>query len=261
MEETTKVKELIKKLPKILEEHPDIADELFAVLSNKFVTNETLKAYIEKSDERFKTIMETINKRFEEMDRRFNEFLQRFDERTKLVDKKFEEIIETMNRRFEEVDKRFEEMDRRFNQLVLEMREGFARVDRTISALGARWGLMSERAYRNGIRELLHSKLGWKVEQWEVMDKEAVVYGKPSIVEVDLLIKDDVHTLIEIKASVSKSDVAETLRIGTLYEKISKIKPELLIITPFCDEKARIFAKENNVKIITAEELTTTENA
>jgi len=178
------------------------------------------------------------------MDRRFNEFLQRFDERTKLVDKKFEEIIETMNRRFEEVDKRFEEMDRRFNQLVLEMREGFARVDRTISALGARWGLMSERAYRNGIRELLHSKLGWKVEQWEVMDKEAVVYGKPSIVEVDLLIKDDVHTLIEI-----------------LYEKISKIKPELLIITPFCDEKARIFAKENNVKIITAEELTTTENA
>ncbi len=69
--------------------------------------------------------------------------------------------------------------DRKFNEILKE-------IQRRISALGARWGLMSEEAFRNGLRPLLEEELGLKSCE----------------VGVDLAIKDDKVLLIEVSSHV-----------------------------------------------------------
>ncbi len=66
--------EVIKALPSILKEHPEIKVEIYQILSKEYVTRAELKEYIKRSD-----------KRFEEMDKRF------------------ERLIEEINRRFEDL--------------------------------------------------------------------------------------------------------------------------------------------------------------
>jgi hypothetical protein len=70
------------------------------------------------------------------------------------------------------------------------MIKGFELVERHISALGARWGLMSEEAFREGLKGLLEKELGLKVEGWLQHDDKGIVYGYPSNVEIDISVKD-----------------------------------------------------------------------
>lgn len=47
-----------------------------------------------------------------------------------------------------------------------------------LEALGARWGLASERAFREAVRELLR-EAGYAVERWVYFHSEGHVYGQP----------------------------------------------------------------------------------
>jgi len=49
--------------------------------------------------------------------------------------------------------------------------------------------------------------------------------------------------------------VTELLRIKELYEKVRNVKPSLVIVTPFIEEKAREFAEANGVRVYTVEDL------
>ena len=115
---------------------------------------------------------------------------------------------------------------------------------------------MSESAVRNALRGLLSERFGVRVSRWEVFDRDGVVYGRPAMIDVDLVIRDKEHILVEIKSHVRKSDVAELLRISELYEKIEEVKPSLMIVTPFIEEKAREFAETNGITVYTVEDLT-----
>lgn len=55
-------------------------------------------------------------------------------------------------------------------------------LERHISAIGARWGIMSEEAFREGIKGLLDKEFNVKVERWEGHDDAGLVYGYPSVV-------------------------------------------------------------------------------
>ena len=80
-------------------------------------------------------------------------------------------------------------------------------------------------------------------------DDSGTVYGFPSIVEVDLVVKDNLHILIEVKSRVSKGDVATLYRKGLLYERINNIKPKLVILGGFIDEDAYEASEKLNVEL------------
>ena len=82
-----------------------------------------------------------------------------------------------------------------------------------------------------------------------------IVYGHPSEVEVDVLVRDKEHILIEVKSRVSKGDVAELSRIGRLYELKEGVKPRLLIIGGFVDEKALDLARNLKVEVRGVEDI------
>jgi len=107
-------------------------------------------------------------------------------------------------------------MNKRFEALIKEMRSGFQKLKVTLDAIGARWGMQSEEAFREGMKGILQ-ELGfpfYKVEKWKAFDEEGYVYGRPHEVEIDIVIKDDKHYLIEIKSNVSDSDVLKFKKIG-----------------------------------------------
>ncbi|MDT7970787.1 MAG: DUF3782 domain-containing protein, partial [Vulcanisaeta sp.] len=124
--------------------------------------------------------------------------------------------------------------------------------DRRLMALGARWGVESEEAFRNAMRGVVEGILGVAtVGKWVYFDKDGVVYGYPSQVDVDVAIKDSTHILVEVKSSVSRGDVSEFSRVGRLYEMVTGIKPRLVMVTPFIDDRGLEAARTLGIEVYT----------
>jgi hypothetical protein len=138
------------------------------------------------------------------------------------------------------------------NRLREDMIRGFELVERHISALGARWGLMAEDAFREGLRGLLERELGFRVEKWKAYDEAGIVFGYPSEVEVDVTVSDGKLILIEVSSHVRASDVLQFRRKAELYERKSGRRPDrLIMVTPYIDEKALEAAKQLGVEAYT----------
>ena len=112
--------------------------------------------------------------------------------------------------------------------------------------------MLTEDAFREGLRGIVERILGVaSVSKRSYNDARGEVYGHPAVVDVDLVIKDNVHILVEVKASASRGDVSEFWRIGKLYEEVNGVKPRLIMITPYIDEKAKELAKELEIEVYT----------
>ena len=196
------------------------------VLAESFATKDEIKAILEE----IRNLREDFNKRMEEMREDFNKRMEAFERRMESFEKRMEEMREDFNKRMEAFDLK-------------------------LSAIGARWGVYNEEAIRNALRGILEKFFKAKVAKWEFLDEDGIVYGYPSLIEADVLIKDGRHILVEIKSHVRKSDVAELLRISEVYEKAEGVKPDLAIVTPFIDRKALEFAKLKKVEVYTTEQL------
>ena len=118
-----------------------------------------------------------------------------------------------------------------------------------LGGLGKRWGMDSERSFRNGLIEILR-ETGYEVTNKLMKDAEGFVFGHPSEIEIDLIIIGDKTILVELKASVSKSDVFIFIKKAKYFSQESKqIINKLIIITPFIDDDAKEFAEKNQVVI------------
>jgi len=118
--------------------------------------------------------------------------------------------------------------------------------------LGARLGVVSEEAFREGVRALLGRELGWRVERWFGRDDEGLVFGYPRDVEVDVVVRDDRVILVEIKAHASALDVIALLRKAELYRrKTGRAADRLVLIMPYAEEDAREAAELHGVEPVT----------
>ncbi len=123
---------------------------------------------------------------------------------------------------------------------------------RSVQALGARWGLLAESALREAMVGVVERYFGGSVRSWTYYDEEGFVFGRPSVIEVDLLVTDREHILMEIKSSVSRADVFELWRVGQLYERVRGVRPRLAIVSPFVREEAARAARELGVEVYTS---------
>ncbi|MEM3406933.1 MAG: DUF3782 domain-containing protein [Nitrososphaerota archaeon] len=181
--------------------------------------------------------LDEILKRLDKHEERFIEILKRLDKH----DERFIQIFERLDRHEEELVRLREDMNK-----------GFELVERHISALGARWGIMAEDAFREGIKGLIEKEFNFKIEKWKEYDNEGFVYGYPSLVEIDIAIKDEKIILIEIKSHIRSSDVSIFNRKSIFYERKTNKKPyRLLMITPYADEDAINASKNFQIEIYT----------
>lgn len=119
-----------------------------------------------------------------------------------------------------------------------------------VYALGSRWGVVAEEAFRESVKYLVEDLLGeYEAKKWVYRDEEGYVFGRPAVVEADLLVKDGIHILVEFKASADRGDVYELYKMGQLYEKTTGVKPRLLLVSPAVRRRAAELAKELGVEI------------
>jgi hypothetical protein len=166
-----------------------------------------------------------------------------------------EEVLKRLDRHEAELIKLREDMNRLIedmNRLREDMNRGFELMERRISALGARWGIMAESAFRESLRGLLAKELGYRVEKWVAFDEKGRVYGYPSEVDVDIAVSDGKLILIEVSSHVRASDVYAFRRKAELYvEKTGRRPDRLVIVTPYIDDKALEASKQLEIEIYT----------
>jgi len=120
------------------------------------------------------------------------EVLKRLDKLAEEQTKIWKEIRRTWReirriwREIREIKKEQAKMWETINSVKSEVATGFDRLQRHLDALGARWGVMSEKAFREGLRGVVERELGLRVERWTAYDEEGKVFGFPSEVEVDV---------------------------------------------------------------------------
>jgi hypothetical protein len=111
------------------------------------------------------------------------------------------------------------------------------RIDQTIGALGARWGMMSENAFRNALRGILEENFGVKVERVRYKDESGEVFGRPDQVELDVVIYDGQMLVCEIKSSASRADVYAFERKVRSYEKrVGRKADRAILISPMIED-------------------------
>ncbi|MDK2373153.1 MAG: DUF3782 domain-containing protein [Candidatus Korarchaeota archaeon] len=168
--------------------------------------------------------------------------------------KELKESVEGLKESVEGLKKGQEELEsgqKELKESVEGLKESQEVLRRTVNVIAHRFGVISETSFREGLRHLLEEEFGVAdVGRFVMEDDEGLVYGHPSEVEVDVLVKDGKHILVEVKSRVSKGDVAELHRIGELYERKIGIKPSLVIIGGLIDEGARELADKLDVRII-----------
>lgn len=209
---------------------------------------EDMVAGFKRNDEEFAKIWSEMARLREDMIAGF----KRHDEEIARVWSEIARLREDMIAGFKRHDELFEKHWQEIVRLREDMKRGFSSIMRHLDALGARWGLLSERAFREGLRMLVEEELGFKVEEWVKRDEEGYVYGHPSDVDLDVAVRDEKVILIEIKSHVRRSDVLVFKRKAEFYEKVEGRKPDrLLMITPYVDEDALDTAKKLQVEVYT----------
>jgi hypothetical protein len=170
-----------------------------------------------------------------------------------------EEVLRRLDKHEEELVRLREDMvagfrrhDEEIAKLREDMNKGFMLVERHVSALGARWGIVAEEAFREGLKGLLEKEMKLKVEKWVRRDEEGRVFGYPSTVEVDAALHDGDVILVEVKSHVGASDVSLFKRKVDFYEReTGKKVTRKVIVTPYAEEKAMEAAKSLGVEIYT----------
>lgn len=122
--------------------------------------------------------------------------------------------------------------------------------DSTIGALGARWGLRTEQSFRNALKGILGEVSALEVINVFEYDDSGEVFGRPDQIELDIIIKNGLLLICEIKSSMSKADIYIFHRKVEFYQKRHNKKgSRLLVISPMVDKKALELAKKLGIHV------------
>ena len=211
-----------------------------------------LREESEQRSSEFRQEMEALreesNRLREESEQRWLEFRQ-----------EMEALREESNRLREKSEQRWLEFRQEMEALRGEVRasrtytdDELRRFKHTVQGLGARWGLQSEEAFRNGLAAILTDELGFRVERYEGYDDSGSVFGQPEQVEMDVIIQNGLIIAIEIKSSVSRGDLALFQRKVAFFEQTVNLTVDRkFFISPFVDPNAVGLAARMGIELYT----------
>jgi hypothetical protein len=129
------------------------------------------------------------------------------------TEQRVEELAEAQRR----TEQRVEELTEGQKRLEETVQTGFKKVSEQISALGSRWGIKNEAMLRKTISSLA-KEFGYSVSKG--------FYGNR---EVDIIIHNGIHILLEVTSSALKKDVKNLNLSAEDYQKKHNIEPRLVL--------------------------------
>lgn len=170
---------------------------------------------------------------------------------------RFYEILAELRRDREEQTRKWDEQNRKWeaNQEELrrlheEIMEQAKKVDRSIGALGARWGTQSEKAFRDALAGILEQNFGVQVINVNEYDDQGEVFGRPDQVELDVIIRNGLLLICELKSSIDKAGMYSFERKARFYERRhQRTANRLIVISPMIDPRAVKLAAALGIEI------------
>ena len=160
------------------------------------------------------------------------------EERTR----EWEEYREDQNRKWDENQT---ELRRIHEEIMLQA----LKHDRSIGAFGSRWGLQSEKAFRDALAGILEKNFGVEVVNVNEYDDQGVVFGRPDQVELDVIIQNSLLLICELKSSIDKAGMYIFERKARYYEQRHQRKANrLIVISPMIDARARKVAERLGIE-------------
>jgi hypothetical protein len=236
------LKETIKReLPHLLRSDPAL---------RRFVLDLTREAYADRrqTEDRFDRILDELRRDREEQARKWNEQNRKWDEQNRKWDEQNRKWDE-QNRKWNEQNRKWDESGQRFDRLHEEIMAQAKKFDRSIGALGARWGLQSETAFRKALAGILEESFGVEVLNINEYDERGEVFGRPEQVELDIIVKNGLLLICELKSSMGKADMYIFERKARFYEKRHERKADRLIaVSPMIEAKAARVAEKLGIE-------------
>jgi hypothetical protein len=157
------------------------------------------------------------------------------------------------NRKWEESkaesDRKWAEQTEQNKRLWLEVGEQKSRLDRKIGALGARWGIGSERAFRHALAAVLTESFGVEVLNINEYDDAGEVFGRPDQIELDIIVRNGTLIIFELKSSTDRSQLYVFSRKIAFYEKRhQRTADRKILVSPFIHPRAQELAQELGIE-------------
>lgn len=231
------IRELIQReLPRAIAVEPGMRDFVLRTVSEFYTPRSEF-------DEKFDRVLNELQRDRAEQARKWDEH-----------SRKFEAFQAEQARKWDEQNHKFEvfqaEQARKWDDQMEENKRMNKRYESTIGALGSRWGLYSEATFRNGLKAILEESFGVEVLNLNEYDQDGVVFGRPDQVEIDVIIKNGVTILCEIKSSMSKSDMYTFDRKATFYEsRHQRPVTRKIVMSPMVDDRAKPVAEALGIEV------------
>ena len=259
---------IMAELPELMKVDPGIRNFILNVIRESYPDKRETESRFDRIMDELKRDREARDKKWEAQDKKWEEEQRDQGKKWEAQDKKWEEEQRDQGKKWEVQDKRWEAQDKKWeterkeqnkkweenqrviNEMLIVIQKLDKKHDATIGALGARWGLHSESAFRKGLRAILEDSFGVKVERYQDYDHEGTVFGRPEQVELDVIIHNGTLILCEIKSSMSKSDMYSFWRKKNFYENKHDCKAgRVMVISPMIDDYARSAAKTLDIEV------------
>jgi hypothetical protein len=237
---TTEMKQWIKcELPVIFREDTEI---------HQFILELTREQFADKreTESRFDRMLDELRRDREENRKKWEEHLQHWEEH--LQEEK--QWREDQNRKWDEQNRKWDENQKTIQQ-VLDRLEAFTtKYQSDIGAIGSRWGFQAEESFRIALKSILERSFAVEVLNITEFDDTGEVFGHPDQVELDVIIKNGLLIICEIKSSMSRGDVYIFSRKVKFYERMHQCTAtRRLIITPMMRDDARRVAAKLGIEV------------
>ena len=253
---------IANEFPRLITQNAEIRYELIGVMSETFAKKEDITAILnelkqmrEESErqrlefrQEMQVLREESNRLREESEQRWVEFRQEMQVLREESEQGWVEFRQEMQVLREESNRLREES--KASRAYLD--DSLRRFNHTVQGLGARWRLLSEEAFRNGLAAILTDELGFRVGRYEGYDDSGSIFGHPEQVEMDVIIRNGLVIAVEIKSSVSRGDLSLFQRKIAFFEQTENVTVNRrFFISPFVDPNAVELAEGMGIELYT----------
>ncbi len=149
----------------------------------------------------------------------------------------------------EEQNRKWDENQAELKRLHEAVMAQIQKNERSIDALYTRCGLQSEKAFHDALTGILEKKFGEEVLNINENDEQCVVFGRPDQVELDVIIKNGMLLICELKSSIDKAGMYIFERKARFYEqRHQRTANRLIVISPMIDARARKVAEKLGIE-------------
>ncbi len=227
---------LQRELPELLRADPGFREYLLELMRRDYPTRA-------ETQDRFYEMLGELRREREERSREWREYQDK-------QDRKWDEQKVEDRRKWDEQNRKWQESGERFDHTHQEIMALAERLERRVGALGSRWGIQSETSFRNALAGILERTFGVQVVNVNEFDDQGTVFGRPDQVELDVIVKNSLLLICELKSSIDKAGMYIFECKARFYEQRHQRKADrLIVVSPMIDARARKVAEKLGIEM------------